>query len=71
MSQPKNYSALVIQLKEEIQAARIKASLNANAHLLVLYWKIGKAIAEQESSEGWGTKVVEQLAKDLRVSFLI
>lgn len=38
-------------------------------HLLALYWKIGKAVVEQEASEGWGTKVVEQLAKDLRSEF--
>ncbi len=57
MSQPKNYTALVVQLKQEIQTARIKASLNANAHLLTLYWKMGKAILENQDAEGWGTKV--------------
>ncbi len=69
MGQSKNYIALVAQLKEEIRTSRIKASLNANVHLLSLYWKIGKVITEQEVSEGWGAKVVEQLAKDLRSEF--
>lgn len=68
MIQYQNYTDLVTRLKNEIQSARIKAALSANAHLLALYWKIGKAIAEQEALEGWGTKVVEQLAKDLRIS---
>ncbi len=69
MSLPSTYQHLVAQLKNEIQVARVKATLSANAHLLVLYWKIGKAIAEQESSEGWGSKIVDQLAKDLRSEF--
>ncbi|MGI8583799.1 MAG: DUF1016 N-terminal domain-containing protein, partial [Chitinophagaceae bacterium] len=69
MSQPKNYTALVVQLRQEIQTARIKATLSANAHLLTLYWKIGKAILENQDAEGWGTKVIERLAKDLRSEF--
>jgi len=69
MSLPPTYRQLVAQLKNEIQSARIKATLSANVHLLALYWKIGKAIAEQETSEGWGSKIVEQLSKDLRSDF--
>lgn len=69
MAQPIAYKDLVARLKAEIQTARIKASLSANVHLLVLYWKMGKAIADQEEAEGWGTKVVTQLANDLRSEF--
>lgn len=69
MSQPKNYTALVFQLKKEIQTARIKASLNANAHLLTLYWKMGAAILESQQEEGWGTKIIDRLATDLRSEF--
>ena len=69
MNQPQNYIAFVAQLKEEIQSARIKASLNANAQLLVLYWKIGIGILENQQSEGWGTKIIDRLAKDLRREF--
>src|SRR5688572_23934443 len=64
-----NYQTLVNQLKAEIQSARLKASLSVNVQLLALYWKMGKAIAEQETQEGWGAKVVTQLAADLRREF--
>jgi predicted nuclease of restriction endonuclease-like (RecB) superfamily len=64
-----NYAALVVQLKEEIHSARIRASLSANVHLLVLYWKIGKAILQSQEAEGWGAKVIDNLAKDLRSEF--
>ncbi|WP_132051565.1 PDDEXK nuclease domain-containing protein [Pseudocnuella soli] len=69
MKQPANYNEFVAQLKAEIQSARLEATLTANVHLLVLYWKMGKAIADREGSVGWGGKVVEQLASDLRSEF--
>ena len=69
MVPPIAYKDLVAQLKAEIKSARIKASLSANVHLLVLYWKMGKVIADQEETEGWGTKVVTQLSQDLRSEF--
>jgi predicted nuclease of restriction endonuclease-like (RecB) superfamily len=64
-----NYVQLVKQLKHEIQSARIKASLTVNTQLLQLYWKIGNAVAEQENTGGWGSKIVTQLSKDLRAAF--
>ena len=41
------------------------------SHLLfvLLYWQIGREILARQASEGWGTKVIEQLAKDLRAAF--
>ena len=35
----------------------------------MLYWRIGKIILEQQESQGWGTKVVDKLANDLRKAF--
>jgi predicted nuclease of restriction endonuclease-like (RecB) superfamily len=69
MMPQQNYTVLVRQLKEEIHSARIRASLSANVHLLVLYWKIGKAILQSQEAEGWGAKVIDNLAKDLRSEF--
>ncbi len=69
MTQPIPYKELVAQLKAEIQTTRMKAALSANVHLLVLYWKIGKAILQHQQAEGWGTKIIDNLAKDLRSEF--
>lgn len=69
MNKVKNYKALVSQLKNEIQTARLKASLNANTHLLLLYWKIGNAILENQKAAGWGAKIIDSLAQDLRNEF--
>jgi len=40
-----------------------------NQELVRLYWGIGKEILERQTSEGWGSKVVERLAKDLHSEF--
>jgi hypothetical protein len=34
-----------------------------------LYWEIGLEILKKQKKEGWGTKVIDRLAKDLKESF--
>jgi predicted nuclease of restriction endonuclease-like (RecB) superfamily len=34
-----------------------------------LYWSIGREILERQTSEGWGTRVIDRLAADLRQLF--
>jgi predicted nuclease of restriction endonuclease-like (RecB) superfamily len=64
-----DYPTLLSDLKTQIRAARTKAALAVNRELILLYWSIGKQILEQQSRQGWGAKVVPQLAKDLRLEF--
>ena len=40
-----------------------------NRELVLLYWCIGKEILERQSAQGWGAKVIDQLARDLRAEF--
>ncbi len=37
-----------------------------NKELIKLYWDIGKDIVEKQKQEGWGSKVLEKVAKDLQ-----
>ena len=37
--------------------------------MICLYWKIGKAILQKQEEEGWGTKVIDRMAKDLKEAF--
>jgi predicted nuclease of restriction endonuclease-like (RecB) superfamily len=37
--------------------------------LVDLYWKIGRDILAQQATQGWGAKVIERLAHDLRTAF--
>lgn len=61
-----NYSEIVVRLKQEVEAARLNAALSVNKLMLVLYWRIGKIILEQQETHGWGAKIVERLSLDLR-----
>jgi predicted nuclease of restriction endonuclease-like (RecB) superfamily len=56
-------------LKTRIRQAQVKAALAVNRELVLLYWQIGREILARQASEGWGTKVIDQLAKDLKLEF--
>ena len=66
---PKGYDELLIQLKERIRAAQVRAGLAVNREMILLYWQIGRDILTRQQQEGWGAKVIDRLAADLRRSF--
>ncbi|HEY9643685.1 MAG TPA: DUF1016 N-terminal domain-containing protein [Coleofasciculaceae cyanobacterium] len=68
-SMPLNYDRFLSDLKEQIRSAQVRASIAINRELILLYWQIGQSILEQQHQEGWGTKVIEQIAKDLAKAF--
>ncbi|NJL65093.1 MAG: DUF1016 domain-containing protein [Methylacidiphilales bacterium] len=40
-----------------------------NRELILLYWQIGRDIIIRQQQQGWGTKVIDNLAKDLSQAF--
>jgi predicted nuclease of restriction endonuclease-like (RecB) superfamily len=66
MNLDQSYIDWVQNLKQKIQSAQLKASVAVNEVLILLYWDLGKSIAEKQNEFSWGTKVVEQIAKDLK-----
>ena len=69
MIPPDGYEPFLADVKERISAARVKAALAVNKELILLYWHIGTGILAKQAEEGWGSKVVTRLAKDLRREF--
>ena len=67
--QPVDYQLWLGDLKAQIQVAQQRAVLAVNQELLKLYWQIGNDILQRQQQQGWGSKVIDQLAKDLRVAF--
>ena len=65
----KNYASLLQNLKAEISQARIRAHLSVNKAMISLYWSIGNQILLRQKQEGWGSKVIENISKDLRSEF--
>lgn len=64
-----SYNRLLSDLKEWIEIAQMRAATAVNRELVMLYWRIGRAILSKQQQEGWGAKVVERLSKDLKASF--
>jgi predicted nuclease of restriction endonuclease-like (RecB) superfamily len=56
-------------LKDRIRTAQLRAVAAANSELVLLYWHIGSEILDRQKRRGWGAKVVDQLAKDLKQEF--
>jgi predicted nuclease of restriction endonuclease-like (RecB) superfamily len=52
-----------------VEQARQRAVLSVNRELISLYWQIGHEILDRQGRAGWGAKVVDQLARDLRTAF--
>ena len=66
---PADYAAWLADLKARIYTARQRAALAANRELVLLYWQIGRDILARQGREGWGAKVIDRLAQDLRSAF--
>jgi len=66
---PPGYAALLTEIKERVRSAQVRASFAVSRELVLLYWSIGREILVRQDVEGWGTKVIERLAKDLGVEF--
>lgn len=66
---PPDYAAWLTELKARIHTAQQRATLAVNQELVLLYWQIGHDILARQGREGWGTKVIDRLAQDLRSAF--
>lgn len=66
---PDGYNIWLRELKERIYTAQQRAILAVNRELVLLYWQIGRDILDRQAEQGWGAKVIDRLAHDLRNSF--
>ena len=66
---PAGYAELLEQLKARVRSTQVRAARAANTEVLRLYWSIGRDILDRQDSAGWGARVVDRLAGDLRAEF--
>ncbi|MCB4796689.1 PDDEXK nuclease domain-containing protein [Pseudomonas sp. NP21570] len=66
---PEGYGDWLADLKGRIHVAQQRATLAVNRELVLLYWQIGHDILTRQAQQGWGAKVIERLAQDLRAAF--
>lgn len=69
LTPPEGYADWLKQLKTEIAQARQRAALAVNAELVRLYGRIGRDILLRQQAQGWGAKVIDRLARDLKDAF--
>lgn len=58
------YFAVVEEIKEKIQKAQYKATVEVNRELILLYYHIGVIINEHKV---WGNKFIENLSRDIKI----
>jgi predicted nuclease of restriction endonuclease-like (RecB) superfamily len=63
------YDEFLSALKSRIRSAQLRAVIAVNNELVLLYWHIGREILTRQAEAGWGGKVIERLAKDLKGEF--
>jgi predicted nuclease of restriction endonuclease-like (RecB) superfamily len=68
-AQPEGYADWLAELKLRVHAAQQRAALAVNRELVLLYWQIGQDILQRQAAQGWGAKVIDRLAQDLRAAF--
>jgi predicted nuclease of restriction endonuclease-like (RecB) superfamily len=60
------YKIWIGELKQKIRSTQLKAAVAVNEQMIMLYWEIGMQIVEKQQEQSWGSKVVDQMAKDLK-----
>ncbi len=68
MAQQTAYQQTLAEIKKRILGSQMRAVLAVNAELIALYWQIGADIVNLQQTQGWGSAVVEQMAKDLKTA---
>jgi len=63
------YVELLETLKQRVRTTQVRAARAANTELLSLYWSIGRDILDRQQHAGWGAKIIDRLATDLRATF--
>lgn len=66
---PVSYAGTLQEIKSHLRHARVRAVLAANPIVMEAYWHTGKIILQRQKEAGWGAKVIERLATDLREEF--
>ena len=68
-AKPEGYPELLGELIARVREAQQRAAVSVNREVVTLYWSIGRDILARQEAQGWGAKVIDRLAQDLRKAF--
>jgi predicted nuclease of restriction endonuclease-like (RecB) superfamily len=66
---PEWYSGLLRDVASRVEVGRGRAVRAVTRELVATYWDIGRAILDRQDGEGWGARIIDRLAVDLRQRF--
>lgn len=66
---PHGFFELIDDLKAVVKRANVRAQLKVNTEMIAMYWEIGRTILERREREGWGAKIIDRVAVELRTAF--
>ncbi|WP_263168507.1 YhcG family protein [Streptomyces sp. SCSIO ZS0520] len=66
---PSGFYELVDDLKTLVRGAHLRARLKVNTEMIRMYGEIGRTILERQEQGGWGSKVIDRVATELRTEF--
>ena len=69
MTNDKEYIQLLERIKFAYKNSQQYAAMAVNSRMLFAYWQIGSSILSEQAKQGWGAKIIDNLAKDLAASF--
>ena len=58
------YKNFIIDIKSKIKSSQIRVATTVNSALLVFYWELGEMISLKQKESKWGSKLIQQIAKD-------
>jgi predicted nuclease of restriction endonuclease-like (RecB) superfamily len=64
-----SFDAFVNAVGSEIEHAQVRLITAANSQILFHYWKIGNYILYHQQTNGWGSKIIKQLAQAIRFNY--
>lgn len=63
------YKDFLNEIKQRYQQAQLKAVHAVNQEMIRFYWNVGKQIIDEQAQTIWGSKFIEQLSRDLQITF--
>lgn len=63
------YRNFLIQIKDRLKRAQIRAALAANSELIKFYWELGNELIEKQKAFKWGDHFLEQFSCDMQAEF--
>lgn len=68
-AEKQDLSLVVRAIGSDLEHTQVRLMASANADLLFHYWKVGHFILYLQKKEGWGSKVIDNLSREIRSKY--